>query len=382
MAPPMTIAATLVLGVLALLALQAAVNSRCLGRLDALPAAAGRSVAVLIPARNEATRIAAAIEGWLAQTYRSFTLIVYDDESTDGTATVARAAAGGDARLSVIAGGVLPPGWRGKPHACHRLRGVADAEILVFADADVVPGPDVLGRTVGGLLATGADALSALPRHEGGRLVMRALVGLQRWAALTLVPWWFPRRRRAAALTVVNGQFIAIQARCYDAVGGFAAVGGSLAEDVALGRRLAALGHLTVFLDGAGMLTCRPYATFGELWAANVRNLAAAVFHSSLLSLGGASALLLLHVAPVVVLAAGPASTPAWPWWPLAAVALALLPRRLADRRTGDGVGVTLLHPLAVAVLAAMIVESWRRARLGRSVEWRGRRYRATDAAG
>ena len=64
------------------------------------------------------------------------------------------------------------------------------------------------------------------------------------------------------------------------------------------------------------------------------------------------------------------------------AVALALLPRRLADRRTGAGVGGTLLHPLAVAVLAAMILESWRRARLGRGVEWRGRHYRATDTMG
>lgn len=378
----MTVAATLVLGALALLALQAAVNSRCLGRLDALPAAGGSSVAVLIPARNEAARIAAAIEAWLAQTYASFALIVYDDDSTDGTAAVARAAARGDARLSVIAGGVLPPGWRGKAHACHRLRGVCDAEILVFADADVVPRPDVLARAVGGLLVTDADALSALPRHESEGPVMGALVGLQWWAALTLVPWWFARRRRAPALTVVNGQFMAIRARSYDAVGGFAAVAASLAEDVALGRRLAALGRRTVLLDGASMLTCRPYATFGELWAANVRNLAASLLRSSLLALGGAATLVLLHVAPIVVLAAGPAYTSAWPWWPLAAAALALLPRRLADRRTGEGVGVTLLHPLAVALLAAMIVESWRRARLGRSVEWRGRRYRATDAGG
>jgi hypothetical protein len=62
------------------------------------------------------------------------------------------------------------------------------------------------------------------------------------------------------------------------------------------------------------------------------------------LALGGATALLLLHVTPVLALLAGPGYAPAWPWLPLAAVALALLPRRLADRRTGAGIGVTLLH--------------------------------------
>jgi hypothetical protein len=38
--------------------------------------------------------------------------------------------------------------------------------------------PAGLPRTVGGLLVTGADVLSVLPRHVSRRVVMRALVGL------------------------------------------------------------------------------------------------------------------------------------------------------------------------------------------------------------
>ena len=64
------------------------------------------------------------------------------------------------------------------------------------------------------------------------------------------------------------------------------------------------------------------------------------------------------------------------------ALALGLVPRWLADRRSGHGGAVTLLHPLAVAALAAMMLESWRRVRVGATVEWRGRRYRATARAG
>ena len=45
----MTIAATALLGALALLALQAVLNGRCLRRLDTLPAAVGPSVAVNAP---------------------------------------------------------------------------------------------------------------------------------------------------------------------------------------------------------------------------------------------------------------------------------------------------------------------------------------------
>lgn len=370
------------LGILALFALQAAVNDRRLGRLSAMPAGAGPALAVLIPARNEAGRIGSAVAAWLAQSYQRFTLIVYDDDSSDGTTAAALAAARGDGRLRVIAGGALPPGWCGKAHACHRLRGCTDAEVLVFADADVIPAPDALARTIGALVTTGADVVSALPRHESRRLLMRSLVGLQGWAVLALVPWWLTRWSRAAALAVLNGQFLAIRARVYDEAGGFAAVRDSLAEDVALGRRLATLGHRAIFLDGAGVLGCRPYAALGELWEANVRNLTAVLLGSSLLALGGAAALVLVHVVPALALLTGRGWLPGWPWWPLAAVGLALLPRRLADRRAGYGIAVTLLHPLAVGVLVAMILESWRRARMGGSVEWRGRRYRATDRAG
>jgi cellulose synthase/poly-beta-1,6-N-acetylglucosamine synthase-like glycosyltransferase len=375
-------AQTVVLGLLALLAVQALANTRRVGRLRAMPVAGGPRVAVLVPARNEAARIGAAVAAWLGQTHEPFDLVVYDDDSTDGTAAAALAASGGDPRLRVVAGGALPPGWRGKPHACHRLRAATEADVLVFADADVVPAPDALARTVGALATTGAAVVSALPRHESRGAVMRALVGLQGWAALALVPWWLAGRCRAPALAVLNGQYLAIPAPVYDAAGGFAAVRDSLAEDVALGRRLAALGHRLVFLDGAGVLTCRPYATFAECWEANVRNLGAVLLRSSALALGGAAALALLHVVPAVSLVAGGVGLPGWPWWPCAALALGLLPRRLADRRAGRGAGTTLLHPLAVAVLAAMMLESWRRARLGRTVEWRGRHYRMTTGAG
>ena len=52
------------------------------------------SVAVVIPARNEAECIAASVQSLLQQTYAgNFRIIVVDDDSSDGTAAIARAAA-------------------------------------------------------------------------------------------------------------------------------------------------------------------------------------------------------------------------------------------------------------------------------------------------
>ena len=71
------------------------------------------SIAVVIPARNEASVIAASITSLLTQDYpKPLSVILTDDQSEDGTAEIARAAAeapGASDRLTVIAGVPLPP---------------------------------------------------------------------------------------------------------------------------------------------------------------------------------------------------------------------------------------------------------------------------------
>jgi chlorobactene glucosyltransferase len=335
-------------------------------------------ISVLIPARNEAERIGACVGGWAAQAYPDYEVVVYDDESTDDTVARALAAAGSAPHVRVIRGERLPEGWRGKPWACHRLRSHARGELLVFADADVFPGPTALARTASALDALGADALSALPVHEGGSLGVRALVGLQNWAALAFVPSWLPAARRCRWLAAMTGQFIAIRADVYDACGGFAAARGSLAEDAALGRLLVAGGFRVRLVDGARVLRCRPYATVGPLWRASARNLLPVFFDSPALLLLALAGLGALCLGPLAVLGLGAILGRGgwlWTWLPLAEVALAIIPRAVSDLRAGYAPWLALLHPFAVAALGAMGLDSIARFRLRRVVEWRDRQY-------
>lgn len=336
-------------------------------------------MSVLIPARNEAERIGTSVEGWARQDYPDYEVLVYDDESTDGTAARALAAAGGAAHVRVLRGEGLPRGWRGKAWACHRLGQAATGEVLVFADADIEPAPDVLRRTAGALAGLGAAAVSAVPAHRGGSRVVGVLAGLQNWAALTFVPAWLPPARRPGWLAATTGQFLALRAPAYDAVGGFAAVAGSLAEDVSLGRRLAGRGHALRLLDGAGGLRCRPYATAGALWRASARNLLPVFFDSPALLLAALTALAAVHLAPAVLLVLGAAvgggGTWAWTGLPLVELGLAVLGRLISDRRAGYPWWHCLLHPATAALLLPMGLDSVVRFRIRRVVEWRDRRY-------
>jgi cellulose synthase/poly-beta-1,6-N-acetylglucosamine synthase-like glycosyltransferase len=79
-------------------------------------------VVAIVPARNEAELIGPVIASLLNQTIPLHVFLV-NDESTDGTADVARraaATAGKSDTLTVIQGKPLPSGWTGKLWSCIR----------------------------------------------------------------------------------------------------------------------------------------------------------------------------------------------------------------------------------------------------------------------
>src|SRR5712671_2182279 len=83
-------------------------------------ASAEHSVAIIVPARNEARNIGQCLSGLSAQRglAAGSSIIVVDDGSRDGTADKIRAAAQNDGRIGLVEAGALPVGWMGKPYAC------------------------------------------------------------------------------------------------------------------------------------------------------------------------------------------------------------------------------------------------------------------------
>ena len=110
------------------------------------------AVAAVIPARNKSECIARSVTSLLRQDYRGpLSILVVDDDSDDGTGAVAKNAAAGDERLSVIRTTGPSAGWTGKLWAVSQ--GVAAAETfhpeyLLLTDADIEHAPDTLSWLV------------------------------------------------------------------------------------------------------------------------------------------------------------------------------------------------------------------------------------------
>ena len=96
-------------------------------------------ISVLIPAYNEADRIAetlAAVRSF-AEEKRITEIIVVDDQSTDRTGAILAELASRIPKLKILnTGDVLPPGWAGKNYAVSIGAAAAKSDWLLFIDAD------------------------------------------------------------------------------------------------------------------------------------------------------------------------------------------------------------------------------------------------------
>lgn len=348
-----------------------------LRRLRVLPSAPGPGarprVSVLVPARDEAARIGQCLCAIRDQVDADLLeVLVLDDRSSDGTASVVQHHVEDDPRVHLLTGDGEPPDeWLGKPWACHRLAEAAKGEVLVFVDADVVLAPTALRRMtslLGAPTASGApiDAVSPYPRQEAVTWSERLVQPLLQWSWATLLPLSLAERSARTSLVAANGQLLAITRDAYDAIGGHAAVRGQVLDDVALFQQLKRSGRRGVLTDGTDVATCRMYEGWPDLrdgyskslWSAFRSPLGAALFV--------ALSVLAYVVPPLAAVLRGSAVG-------AAGYASAVAGRALVARRVGGRVWPdSLLHPASTVAFAYLVGRSWLGRRRG-TLTWKNR---------
>ena len=337
------------------------------------PPVVAERVSVLVPARDEAARIAPCIEALLAsEGLRDLEVIVLDDASTDGTADVVRRAAHDDPRLTVVSGGdaAVPDGWLGKTWACERLARAATGSVLVFLDADVVLAPRGLAASVALLRRSGLDLVSPYPRQQADGALPRLVQPLLQWSWATLLPLGVAETSPRESLVAANGQLLVIDAVAYAEAGGHDAVRGQVLDDVALLRAVKRSGGRGVVVDGTDVATCRMYDDADALVEGYTKSLWSA-FGSPAGAVGVVALLSWLYVVPPVAAVTGPTSRARA--WGAVGYAAGLTGRALVAHRTGSRVVPDVaVHPVSVLAFGALVAESWRR-HLAGTATWRGR---------
>ena len=341
-----------------------------------------RMVSVLIPARNEASNIRAALDSVLAQGDVVGEVLVYSDESTDETDNIVRSLEDVDPRVRLIVGQPLPQGWVGKPHACHVLGSQARGPWLLFLDADVRLCPGALGALLAGCerAQQPPDVLTLVPRQEAQGFWLGILQPLLLLTYVSWLPLAWSNRKRSDRFLAACGQMLLVRKSTFEHLGGFSEVRSAVVDDMEFCRRARRRGANVAFLDGHELAVCRMYETPSAFWGGFAKNVFLGLGSELNLALA-----LAVHLAcfllPFALLCAwlmtavqGPPPQASWLTLACMGVVANLVHRAVLAARHGHRLLAVLLHPLAVVVLLLLALESWRRARLT-GVEWSGRSY-------
>jgi chlorobactene glucosyltransferase len=246
----------------------------CLAPYETSPGADAAAVEVIVPARNEAPNIRECLEGLVVQTYPSgkLSITVVDDNSEDGTDEIIAAFARSHPSVRCLRSGPLQPGWTGKTQACWRGAAEAspDAEWLAFIDADMRAEPSLIASAVAEA-ERAPGLLSLAPKHRlvsfAERLMIPCglyLLGFQQDLANI--------RNRGGCEVNVAGQFMLIRRSAYQQVGGHAAVGAAICEDLELAKLMNRSGFSIALMDGSGLLSTRMYSGWTTLWPGFAKN--------------------------------------------------------------------------------------------------------------
>lgn len=345
------------------------------------------SVAVVVPARDEADMLPVTLPSLLAQDYpgRAEVFLV-DDCSTDGTGDVARALSVryGGLPVSVLSPGEPEPGWTGKLWAVRH--GIARARLrrpayLLLTDADIAHEPDSLRELVAAAESGGYDLVSQMARLRVSsgweRLVVPAFV----YFFSQLYPFRWVNRAGARTAAAAGGCVLlrtgaAERARVPESIRQ------AVIDDVSLARAVQRSGG-RIWLGLAERVdSVRPYPRLGDLWRMVARSAYAQLRHSPPLLVGTVLGLALVYLAPPLTLAAGllggdpvAACAGGLAWAVMAGTYLPML------RYYRQSPWWAPLLPFTAVLYLLMTVDSAVRHYRGRGAAWKGRTYARPEAA-
>src|SRR4051794_20057184 len=331
-------------------------------------------VSVVIPARDEATTVAALLESLGRPTRDVSDIVVVDDGPEEETASVARSAG-----AVVLPAGAPPPGWTGKARAFHVGARASKGDLLLFLDADTVLAPDALD----GLLEL-YDRHRGLVSVQPFHVVVRPYEQLSSYFNVVSVLASAAFARRPGRQPMAFGPCLLTSRADYERAGGHAAVRGEILDDVELAKAYHRAGLPVRCAVGGQSIRMRSYPggvrQLADGWTKNFASgasaaspgpaLGAVLWVSAHHAVAVGAALALLYA---VIGWAAPLTYGHPALWAVAWVGVAWQLRSILRRIGSFRWWTWVLFPLPLLAFDVLFARSAALTVVRRSVRWRGR---------
>ncbi|HTA71930.1 MAG TPA: glycosyltransferase [Bryobacteraceae bacterium] len=327
-----------------------------------------KSIAVVIPARNEEAVVGQAIGSLLQQDYPGpLRVFLVDDHSTDRTI----ASAGSHQRLTIVKARPLPDGWTGKLWAISEglEQAAVEPDYILLTDADIVHAPDNIAGLVARAEAGNLDLVSYMVKLQCRTLAERALIPAFVFFFFKLYPpAWIARRDRKTAGAA--GGCMLIRRSALERMGGIATIRGDLIDDCALARAVKRSGGAIWLGLTRETRSIRDYTNFGEIRNMIARTAFTQLRYSTGLLIGTILAMAIIYLAPPLLLLTGDPITAGCGAAAWSLMSISYLPTL---RLYGLSIAWAPLLPRVALFYMVATVDSALRYWTGRGGEWKGR---------
>ncbi len=269
------------------------------------------SVAIVIPARNEAAMLPRTLVPLLNQDYPgTCTIYLVDDQSDDGTGAIAQelATENSGVAFQIIDSKPLPPGWTGKLWALHQgLAAAAASDYVLLTDADICHDRASLRYLVLKAKTEQRDLVSLMVQLRCESFWERLLIPAFVFFFAKLYPFsWVNRPDRATAAAA--GGCSLVRRSALDEIGGIAALKDALIDDCTLAAKIkhrnCPTNHHKIWLGlTTEIRSLRPYEDLASIWHMVARTAYTQLNYSPLLLLGTIVGMGLVYlVAPIGII--------------------------------------------------------------------------------
>jgi len=359
------------------------------------------SIAIVIPAYNEAENIADCLRATLesARQYPGAASVwMVDDQSTDATWAIAQTVQNSLAKvdleptLHLVAGQARPAGeiWVGKNWACvqaveQQAAENEDSDYLLFLDADVRLEPGAIAAAMATAEKGAIDLLSCGPAIQCGCLAEWLVQPI----ILTILLIGFDIRSvndPNADAAFAAGPFMLFRRTAYDKIDGHRAVGDEVVEDVELARRIKGAGLRLKYLAGDKFMSVRMYRSWAALWEGWTKNLYMGTKRNLVSTLALILLVFLLCTLPwLLLLSLGIKALlfgwRSWDWLTLSMLGWALMAqvdlRRVGGQESGIPARYWWLSGVGGLAVTAIALASIIKTETGQGWTWKGRPLQA-----
>lgn len=252
-------------------------------------------VTVVIPARNEAEVVVNTLQALKGQG-TGLRIILVDDESNDGTSTIARSVR--LENIQVIQSQALPKGWTGKLWAQEQGLQAVQTSLTLLLDADICLQPGIIAALKAKRDAEDLQLVSLMAMLKVDSFWEKMLMPAFIYFFKMLYPFALANKPESSMAAAAGG-CVLVDTSALHEIGGMAVIKNAVIDDCTLARKIKQAGYKTWLGLTHSVLSQRPYQSLTEIWDMVARTAYTQLFYSISLLLVCTTMMTLMYFLPL-----------------------------------------------------------------------------------